>query len=302
MLVSSTFGGTTVQNAILKSREMKENTIPQPISAPLGIIEPHAPLLSVPHDGQLLYKVMTVENLLRSVGGNYLHFNRVDSYVDLSGSNPHADPNDGRQLPNDGLANSQVRFEKAPDFTAEDYYDKSRARTYACCFSMKNSNYIWEHYGNGCTKGKVCVVFELGRLRATLNETLRPGNALLECNGMRCHQIFFVNYGIIEYVDWNVHEANAKRLPNPIIYTYLKDKTKFSEEKEFRISLSASGMGEFALKDGSTVFFPSSLYLPFLFKAAIRDGTIRPMLCAPDTDVDFLHAELDKLRIMADIK
>ena len=99
-----------------------------------------------------------------------------------------------------------------------------------------------------------------------------------------------------------MHEVNAKRFTNPIIYTYLKDKTKFSEEKEFRISLSAMGMGEFALKDGSTVLFPSSLHLPFLFNAAIRDGTIRPMLCAPNTDVDFLHAELNKLRIMADIK
>ena len=281
---------------------MKESTITQPISAPLSIIEPHAPLLSVPHDGQLLYKVITVENLLRSVDGNYLHFNRVDSYLDLSGSNPHADPNDGRQLPKDRLANSRVRFEKAPDFTAGNYYDKSRARTYACCFSMENSNYIWEHYGNGSAKGKVCVVFEFGRLRATLNEMLRPGNVVLECNSMRCHQIFSVNYGIVEYVDWDVHEANVKRLPNPIIYTYLKDRAKFSEDKEFRISLSAMGMGEFALKDGSNVLFPSSLHLPFLFKAAIRHGTIRPMLCAPNTDVDFLHAELNKLRIMADIK
>jgi len=139
-------------------------------------------------------------------------------------------------------------------------------------------------------------------LRATLNETLRPGNAALEYNGMRCHQIFSVNYGIIEYVDWDAHETNTKRLPNPIIYTYLKDKNIFSEEKEFRISLSAVGMGEFALNDGSTLLFPSSLHLPFIFKAAIRDGTIRQMLCAPNADVDFLQAELNKLRIVANIK
>jgi len=281
---------------------MKESTITQPISAPSGIVEPHAPLLNAPHEGQLLYKVMTVENLLKSVGSNYFHFNRVDSYVDLSGSNPHADQNDGRMLTKDRLAASQARFEKAPDFTLPDYYDKSRARTYACCFSMENSNFIWEHYGNGSAKGKVCIVFEFGKLRATLNETLRPGNAVLECNGLRCHQIFSVNYGIIEYVDWDVHEANAKRLPNPIIYTYLKDKTNFSEEKEFRISLSAMGMGEFAFKDGSTMQFPSSLHVPFLFKTAIQDCTIRPMLCAPDTDVDFLYTELNKLHITADIK
>jgi hypothetical protein len=281
---------------------MEENTKNQPISTPLGLIEPHAPLLTIPNDGQLLYKVMTVENLIRSIGGNYLHFNRVDSYVDLSGSNPFADSNDGRQLPKDEAVNSRISFEKAPDFTATDYYDKSRSRTYACCFSMENSNYIWEHYGNGSAKGKVCLVFEFGKLRATLNETLRPGNAVLECNGTKCHQIFSINYGIIEYVDWDVHEANAKRLPNPIRYTYLKDKTKFSEEKEFRISLSAMGMGEFVLQDGSKLLFTSSLHVPFLFKTAIGDGTLRPMLCAPDTDIDFLNAELNKLQITANIK
>jgi hypothetical protein len=69
------------------------NDLPQQptgIPAPLGLIEPHAGLLSAPPDGQLLYKMMTVENLLRSVAGSYLHFNRVDAYQDL-------DPNDGAQ-------------------------------------------------------------------------------------------------------------------------------------------------------------------------------------------------------------
>ena len=281
---------------------MKGITTSQRVSAPLGSVEPHVPLLNVPHDGQLLYKVMTLENLLRSVGGNYLHFNRVDSYTDLPRSDPYADPNDGRQLPKNQLTNSHTRFEKAPDFTVGDYYDKSRARTYACCFSLENSNYIWKHYGNGSPKGKVCIVFEFGKLRATLNKTLRCGNAALEYNGMRCHQIFSVNHGIVTYVDWNAHQANIKRLPNPLIYTYLKDKNKFSEENEFRISLSALGMGQFALNDGSTLLFPSSLHLSFIFKTAIRDGTIRQMLCAPNADVDFLHAELYKLRIVANIK
>ena len=246
--------------------------------------------------------MMTVENLIRSVGANYLHFNRVDRYFDLSGSNTLADINDGRQLPKDEAASSKIRFEKAPDFTTADYYNKSRSRTYACCFSMENSNYIWEHYGNDSAKGKVCLVFEFSKLRATLNKTFLSGNAVLECNGMKCRQIFSVNYGIINYVDWDVHEANEKRLPNPITYTYLKDKTQFSEEKEFRISLSAIGMGEFILKDGSNLHFPDSLHMPFLFKDALEDGTLRPMLCAPNTDTDFLDAELNKLQITADIK
>lgn len=264
------------------------------IPAPLGSVETHAPLLTAPSDGQLLYKIMSAENLLRSIVGNYLHFNRVDSYADF----PDADPHDGRQLPKDQQGNSCSRFEKSPDFSAAKYYDQSRARTYACCFSIENSDFIWKNYANGSEKGKVGVVFEFGRLRTMLNQTLQPGNAALEYSGNRCHQSFSVNYGIIEYVERDTHQANIKRLPNPIIYAYLKDKERFSEEKELRISLSAIGIGQFALKDGSMMQFPSSLQLFFNFKAAIADGTIQQILYAPDSDSDFLQAELHKLCII----
>ena len=278
---------------------MNENAPRQHIPAPLGSVEPHAPLLNVPPDGQLLYKIMTVENLLRSIVSNYLHFNRVDSYADLRCVDSYADPCDGRQLPKDQRGNASARFEKASDFSAADYYDQSRARTYACCFSMENSDFIWNNYANGSAKGKVCIVFELGRLRATLNQTLQPENAALEYNGSRCHQIFSVNYGIVEYIEWDTHQANTERLPNPIKYTYLKDKKRYSEEKELRISLSAVGIGHFALKDGSTMQFPSSLHLSFDFRTAIADRTIQQILCVPNSDSDFLQAELHKLRIVA---
>ena len=272
---------------------MNENVQRQHSPTPLGSVEPHAPLLSVPSDGQLLYKIMSVENLLRSIVGNYLHFNRVDCYADFPGTDPY----DGRQLPKDQQGNACVRFEKAPDFSAANYYDQSRARTYACCFSLENSDFIWNTHANGSANGKVCIVFGFERLRATLNRTLQSGNAALEYNGNRCHQIFDVNYGIVEYVEWDKHQANSKRLPNPIEYTYLKDK-KFFEEKELRISLSAIGIGNFALKDGSTMQFPSSLQLAFDFRAAIADSTIQQILCAPDSEPDFLQAELRKLRIV----
>jgi len=36
---------------------------------------------------------------------------------------------------------------------------------------------------NGSENGKVCIVFDFGKLRATLNQTLQPGNAALKCNG-----------------------------------------------------------------------------------------------------------------------
>ncbi len=238
---------------------------PRP-SALLGSIEPHAPLLRIPPEDQLLYKVMTVENLLRSVTGNYLHFNRVDSYSDF----PNADENDGRQLPNDRPANAAARFRKTPDFSAAHYYDQSRARTYSCCFSIENSDYIWKNYANGSEKGKVCVVFEFGKLRAMLNRSLNPGGAALVCDGNLCRQIFSMNYGLVNYVDWDTHQTNEKYLSNPILYTYIKDAARFCEEKELRITLSAIGIGHFALKDGTLIQFPPSLQLGFDFSNGNR--------------------------------
>jgi len=264
------------------------------IPPPLGGVEPHAPLLTVPPDGQLLYKIISVENFLRSIIGKYLHFNRVDSYTDF----PGADPHDGQQLPKDQHGNSSSRFEKSPDFSAANCYDQSRARTYACCFSLENSDFIWNNYANGSERGKICVVFEFRKLRTTLNQTLQQGNSALEYNGKQCHQIFSVNYGTIEYVEWDAHQANIEHLPNPIRYTYLKDRKQFSEEKELRISLSAIGIGQFALRDGSKMQFPSSLELAFDFKDAIADGTIQQILYAPDSDSVFLQTELHKLRIV----
>ncbi len=260
---------------------------------PLGIVEPHAHLLKVPSDGQLLYKIMSAENLLRSIAGNYIHFNRVDSYMDFAGADLH----DGQQLPNDEEANARARFERAPEYSAANYYDQSRARTYACCFSTENSDFIWKSYANNSDKGKVCVVFVFGGLRLTLNRILASGNAGLEYSGIRFHQIFSINYGMVEYVDWETHQANAPHLPNPIVYTYLKDRKKFSDENERRISLSALGMGQFALKDGSMMQFPPSLHLAFDYRAAMGDSTIQQILYAPNSDADFLRAELHKLGI-----
>lgn len=271
---------------------MKENAPSQPISAPIGSVEPHAPMLIVPPDDQLLYKIMNVENLLRSIVGAYLHFNRVDSYVDF----PGADIHDGQQLPKDLEGNTSARFEKVPDFSVADYYDQSRDRTYACCFSLENSDLIWNNYANNSEKGKVCVVFDFSKLRATLNQTMQSGNVALEYNGNLCRQIFSVNYGIIEYVEWDRHQENAARRPNPIKHTYLKDK-KFSEEKELRVSLSAPGMGKFVLNDGSMIHFRDSLQVAFDFRAAIADGTIQQILCAPDCNSGFLHTELRNLHI-----
>lgn len=261
--------------------------------APLGSIEPHAPLLRVPPDDQLLYKVMTVENLLRSVTDKYLHFNRVDSYSDF----PNADENDGRQLPKDLPANTAARFQNASDFSAAHYYDQSRARTYAYCLSTENSDYIWKNYANGSEKGKVCIVFEFGRLRAMLNRALNHEGAKLIYEGNLCRQIFSINYGLVNYVDWDAHQTNEQYLTNPILYTHIKDAARFYEEKELRISLSPISMGHFALKDGTPIQFPPSLQLAFDFREAIATAAIREILLAPEANACFFTRELSKLGI-----
>ena len=263
------------------------------METPLGMIEPHEKLLKVPPSDQAIYKAMSVENLLRSISGNYLYFNRVDSYKDF----PGADQQDGKQLPKDQSGNNDAKFKGNSNATAANYYDQSRERTYACCFSLENSNYIWKNYANGGLKGKVCVVFNFGKLRTMLNQSLQPGNTAVEYNGIRCKQIFSVNYGIVEYVHWNEHQENKERPPNPIRYTYLKDAEKFSDEKELRISLSAFGMGSFVLDDGREMKFPPGLQLAFDFRSAIDNGIIQELLYAPDSDSNYIREELDKLHI-----
>lgn len=272
---------------------MQTDQLARAMPAPSGFVEPHAGLLIAPPDGQMLYKIMTVENFLRSVAGGYLHFNRVDGYPDFPGVDKH----DGEQLPKDRPGNSASTFANAPSFSGADYYDQSRSRTYACCFSLENSDFIWRNYGNGSERGKVGIVFDYSGLRTSLNDTLRPENSAVMYQGVRCRPIFSINYGIVEYVKWRAHCENADHLPAPIRYTYLKDKEQFGDEKEMRVSLSALGVGNYVLNDGTAMKFPPSLRVDFDFRAAIGAGTIRQILCGPDSDRDFLYAELRKLKI-----
>lgn len=261
--------------------------------APLGSIEPHALLLKRPPDEQPLYKIMSVENLLRSIDGAYLHFNRVNGYTDF----PGADPHDGEQLPTDRPISGLSKFEKAPDFSAADYYDRCRSRTYACCFSLENSDYIWTHYATGAAKGKVCAVFRFDALRAMLNEACDPQTSRLSYNGLLCSPIFSINYGLVEYVEFSTHRMNEPYLPNPIQYVHLKSAALYSQEKELRVTLSALGMGHFVLNDGSPMDFPVGLQVPFDFRRALANRTIMRLLCSPDCDTEFLGAELETRRI-----
>ena len=258
--------------------------------APLGFVEPHAGLLQRPRAGQQLYKVMSVGNLISSIEGDYLHFNRVNSYKDF----PDADRHDGQQLQADLVGNEAVTLAKAPGFSLADYYDGSRSRTYAFCASLEDSDHIWT-YGSSTPKGNVGLVLDFDKLRATLNRTLQSGDGALDYNGIRCRQIFSLNYGVVEYIDWASHRANETRLPNPITYTYMKDQGRFAKERELRISLSALGIGKFVLDDLTEIEFPPHLHLGLDFKTAFIEGTVRQIICGPRCDVDFLRSELRRL-------
>lgn len=254
-------------------------------------IEPHALLLTRPPVGQRLFKLMKCEYLIQSIEGGYIHFNRVDAYGDF----PTADRDDGAELPLDQASNQAAYFAKAPDFTLSDYYARSRERTYACCFSLDNSNYIWDYYGLGSPMGQVGLEFDFDKLRLMLNQLL-VGPSTLMCGNVRCQQIFSINYGIVSYVDRSTHRANADRAVNPIEYSYLKD-VSYNSERELRITLAALGIGRFMLDDGREFEFPPALHLEFDYRRAFAEGAIHRIHVASNTDRALLTQELSRLGI-----
>jgi hypothetical protein len=164
-----------------------------------------------------------VKNLIRSIEGGYLHFNRVDHYIE----GELADVQDGAELPLDQPGNAAATFERAPSFSLSDYYAQSRARTYACCFSLENSDHIWSHYGAGSVMGQVGLEFDLDRLRQWLNDGLSSSSAALMFDGTQCHQIFSINYGQAVYVARDSHRANTERAGQP-------DPVRLSERRSLR--------------------------------------------------------------------
>ena len=256
----------------------------------LGQVEPLAGRLRTPPAGQRLYKIMKVEHLLSSFQGGYLHFNRVDAYRDFAA----ADTADGAELSSDHAGNAAAYFEKVPDFSLSDLCARARSRAYACCLSLENSSEIWASYAKGSQRGQIGVVFDFGKLRQRLNSTLQQGQSRLMIGDIACHQLFSINYGIVDYVDRIAHRANLERAANPLDYIYLKDQA-YQAEQELRISLSASGMGHPVLADGAFLEFPEKLALEFSFQEAFADGTIIELLACETTDSAYLAAELAKL-------
>lgn len=261
------------------------------INPPLGWIEPHKMLLEQPSPDQRLYKVMSVEDLIRSVAGSYLHFQRVDQYRDF----PGADREDGAETASARSVSMQVGLQKTPNFSLSDYYHSARGRTYACCFSLENSEYIWNSYGGNTKFGKICLELAYEKLRGRLNATMSGPSALMY-GDIQCRQIFSINYGKVVYVDRDAYNPIGNGFPNPIIYTYLKDKM-YSQENEVRISLSASGFGRLVMNYGNAINFSPAMSVEFDFRKAIIDGTITQILTGPTTNLENLKAKFTELGI-----
>ncbi len=226
---------------------------------------PNRNVLQLPPENTSLYKVISLENLTKSIKDQYLFFTRVDQYNDF----PDSDEHDGEQTLNDREAHKNRNLQNS-DFTMEKFYDQNRKRTYACCFSLENSPHIWENYGGDDPKQKICLIFCLSKLKEYLNSQLARTTIYIDT--IEYHQIFNINYGVVSYVNWNNHTERRKYEPNPIQYTYIKDE-KFSNEKEFRITLSTIALGNF-----QGFKFPSSIGLEFDFHKAINSGVIRQFI------------------------
>jgi hypothetical protein len=252
-----------------------------------GSIEPHSPLLEMPPSETRVYKIISVENFLRSLEGNYLHFTRLDRFED---------ERDGVQLPAERRTNEKTRFAKNPEFTIANSYDRARARTYAFCMALDSNDYIWKNYGNGDRNGKIGLEFDLCRLRNHLNEDFC--NWTIAVGKWRCVQIFSLNYGSVRYVTLDEYRRGSQYLANPIEYAYLKD-LSFAAESEFRITLSNHGIGHFGLADNSLLSFPDNLQIPFNFRKAFQENVITKLRVLEGSKIDFIKNEMSSLGIRA---
>lgn len=260
-----------------------------------SFVESHKNFLKQVGDETLLYKVVSFENFLKMLDGNYLHFNRVDNYTD--------DKNDSAQPKLEKLMNEKLYFEKDPNFTLRNYYEECRRRSYACCFSLDVPKADqWKKYGGKEPKKAVCLVINFGKLKFLLNETFRKaslvrdniilhnyaigknllclhlddiGNIIRQYRADNITQILHLNYGLVNYGDFMNDLISPVVRPNPIEYLHFKDNSyKETDGRELRISLSAIGMGRIQLPDGRLFDFSESIQFEFNLDQALSCGAI----------------------------
>tara|TARA_R110002110_G_C13467715_1_gene719477 strand:+ start:2757 stop:3542 length:786 start_codon:yes stop_codon:yes gene_type:complete len=247
------------------------------------LIEPHEQLLTKPSNDTLLYKIVPSKFFFDMLRNDYLYFRRVDTY--------HDDNRDSEQPDNHNDTYGKKVFEKDPTFTLTDYYNRCRARTYACCFTTENTKYIEDNYSNG-DPSCICLVFQCGKfieqLNSIYNETkISFKNQLLE-------NFFYINYGLVTYGKFNNFISKRGDMANPIEFAYFKDEDKYSKEKEFRITLSTHGMPKaFQLPDKSKFSFPDFIKIELNFKEALISNALKMILISKNHSTNF-RSELEE--------
>ncbi|MGE4349671.1 MAG: hypothetical protein AB7D28_07890 [Candidatus Berkiella sp.] len=237
------------------------------------MIEPHAFLLRKPKDETLLYKIIPSRYFIDMLENNYIYFRKVDTY--------HDDTRDGDQPDADKLISENKKFQLHSGYTLKDYYSDARSKTYACCFSTQNTQFLWEHYSHG-DKNAICLVLDCRKLIEYINSVYM--NAFLIVNNNRYKNFLFINYGLVTY--GNMDQLFVKdNFLNPIEYAYFKDANKYSDEDEFRITLSCIGMFKYQL-DGRPFAFPESLKLEFNIRDVIANKILKEILIASGHDED----------------
>jgi hypothetical protein len=231
-------------------------------------VEPHKNILTQ-QSGILLYKIIDYNHFLDMLDYNYIYFSRVDKYKDIRDSDL---PNKEREI------YKYIKFENNPKVSLIDYYNSCRAKTYACCFSIKNSPYIWQEYGGNNAK-KVCLVFDSNSLIKYLNKIMC--SAKIQYNNKIISNFFYINYGLVKY--GSLKEVIDQKPLNPIRYTFFKDK-KYNKDNEFRISLSCNGAPKYKI-NGSEFIFPKSIKLSsFNFKEVFYSEIIKRIEISQDCD------------------
>lgn len=179
--------------------------------------------LKQPAHNSFLFKIVKFENGIDMIKNGYIYFNCVTKYS--------ADATDAK-MPNKEKNIRSIPYENNPNITLYDTDNSVRKNTYACCFALSESQYIWNKFGE---ENSLCLVFNYNKLYSYLQNNYLDLNYLENAKEHPCN--FTINCGCVTYIDRNeAITKSGENLRNIYENAFYKDRG-FKNEKEFRIAL-----------------------------------------------------------------
>jgi len=227
-------------------------------NVPRGLFFPNEVQLDQPNAHVLLYKIVNIDDFIDMIKNNYLYFKRVDTYRD--------DCRDS-DIPDHDQPIAEKEYFQDSNHNLLNYYRNFRERSYACCFTLKHTPYIWRHYGSN-NKDAICIVFNYNKFL----QYIRNNGLQVTLNNKR-YSFFNLNGGLVKYgslINESLIKNNNSYLTNPIHHIYFKD-VKYKNEHEYRLSLSfpIGGYVNIIDKDNKkSLDFPNSVKFEFDFTLA----------------------------------